>query len=55
MTTKSEPQYLDIAFKYTFSSPIGPMEGNRYIQDIAVEIIKTNECGSTPLSSGKAA
>lgn len=53
MITKSELQYLDIEFKYTFISPIGPMEGNRYIQDIAVEIIKTNECGSTPVLIGK--
>ena len=53
MITKSELQYLDIEFKYTFISPIGSMEGNRYIQDIAVEIIKTNECGSTPVLIGK--
>lgn len=53
MTTKSEPQYLDIAFKYTFSSPIGPMAGERYIQDIAVEIIKTDEYGNTPVIIGK--
>ena len=53
MTTKPEPQYLNIEFKYTFSSPIGSIAGERYIQDIAVEIIKTNECGSTPVLIGK--
>ena len=53
MITKSEIQDLDIEFKYTFISPIGPMEGNRYIQDIAVEIIKTDEYGNNPIIIGK--
>ena len=53
MITKPEPQYLDIEFKYTFSSPLGPLEGERYIQDIAVEIIKTDEYGSNPVIIGK--
>lgn len=53
MITQSEPQYLDIEFKYTFSSPIGPLAGERYIQDIAVEIIKTDEYGYNPIIIGK--
>ena len=53
MITKSEIQDLDIEFKYTFISPIGTMEGNRYIQDIAVEIIKTDEYGNNPVIIGK--
>lgn len=53
MKTKPEPQYLDIEFRYTFRSPIGPIEGERYIQDIAVEIIKTDEYGNNPVIIGK--
>ena len=53
MMTKPELQYLNIEFKYTFSSPIGSIAGERYIQDIAVEIIKTDEYGNTPVIIGK--
>lgn len=53
METNYEDEYLDIEFKYEFRSYIGPMEGGRYIQDIAVEIIKTDEYGNSPIIIGK--
>lgn len=48
-----EDEYLDIQFKYEFDSCIGEIEGNRYVQDIRVSIIKTDEFGNNPIVIGK--
>ena len=48
-----EDEYLEIQFKYEFDSCIGEIEGNRYVQDIRVSIIKTDEFGNNPIVIGK--
>lgn len=50
----SKDQYLDIEFRYQFCSFLGPMEGERYIQEIFVDIIKKDDKGKDVQIIGKA-
>ena len=43
-----------IKFRYQFSSFLGPMEGDRYVQKILVDIIKIDESGKEVQIIGKA-
>ena len=47
-------QDLDIKFKYQFCSFLGPMEGERYVQEIFVDIIKTDDGDNDVQIIGKA-
>lgn len=47
-------QDLDIKFRYQFCSSLGPLEGKRYIQEIFVDIVKTDDSGNDVQIIGKA-
>ncbi len=47
-------QNLDIKFKYQFCSFLAPLEEERYIQKIIVDIIKTDDSGNDVQIIGKA-
>ncbi len=47
-------QDLDIKFRYQFCSSLGPLEGERYIQEIFVDIVKTDDSGNDVQIIGKA-
>ena len=49
-----DDQYLDIKFRYQFCSFLGPLEGERYIQEIFVDIIKTDDSDEDVQIIGKA-
>ena len=46
-------QDLDIKFRYQFCSSLGPLEGERYIQEIFVDIVKTDDSGNDVQIIGK--
>lgn len=47
-------QGFDIEFRYQFCSFLGQLEGERYIQEIFVDIIKTDDSGKNVQIIGKA-
>lgn len=47
-------QDLDIEFRYQFCSFLGPLEEERYVQNIFVDIIKTDDSGNEVQIIGKA-
>ena len=47
-------QDLDIEFRYQFCSFLGPLEEERYVQNIFVDIIKTDDNGNEVQIIGKA-
>lgn len=49
-----DDQDLDIKFRYQFCSSLGPLEGERYIQEIFVDIVKTDDSGNDVQIIGKA-
>lgn len=54
MNNTINDQDLDIIFRYQFCSFLGPMEEERYVQKIFVDIVKTDDSGKDVQIIGKA-
>ena len=54
MNSISKDKNLDIIFRYQFCSFLGPMEEERYVQKIFVDIVKTDDSGNDVQIIGKA-
>lgn len=54
MNSISKDKNLDIIFRYQFCSFLGPMEEERYVQKIFVDIVKTDNSGNDVQIIGKA-